>query len=168
MAELLTHVLVPYVVLTVLGWRFEFDQRWVPVAMGGAAIPDLSKVDLLVDHRTVEALVGHGFEWSPISSLAGVVVIGAAIALLFGDGVRRRAYTALLFGGASALVVDGLRAFADGRSNFWLYPIYWRPPTPSLYVTSDSRVTVVAVSVAVAVFLLDRYALGRHRNASPA
>ncbi|WP_284010334.1 hypothetical protein [Haloarcula pelagica] len=168
MAELLTHVLVPYVVLTALGWRVEFDRRWVPVAMGGAAIPDLSKVDLVVGAEAVESLVGHGFAWSPISSLGGVVVIGAAIALLFGDGLRRRAYAALLVGGTSALVVDGLRAFADGRSDFWLYPIYWRPPTPSLYVTADSRVTVLSVGVAVAVFLLDRYALGRHEDTSAA
>ncbi|MFC7076954.1 metal-dependent hydrolase [Haloarcula halophila] len=168
MAELLTHVLVPYVLLTIAGWRVEFDRRWVPVAMGGAAIPDLSKIAIVLDSKTVEQAIGHGFTWSPISSLAGVLVIGAAISLLFGDRLRRRAYAALLFGGTSALVVDGLRVFADGRSNFWLYPIYWRPPTPSLYVTSDSRVTVVAVSVAVAVFLLDRYVSASREHASTA
>lgn len=165
MAELLTHVLVPYVLLTVAGWRWEFDRRWIPVAMGGAAIPDLIKIELVVDSTVVESVVGHGFTWSPISSLGGVLVIGAGIALLFGDGLRRRAYAALLFGGFSALVLDGMRAFADGRSNFWLYPAYWRPPTPSLYVTSDSRVTALAVGVALVVFALDRFVFGREDSA---
>lgn len=164
MAELLTHVLVPYVLLTVAGWRWRLDRRWLPVAMGGAAMPDLSKVDLVVDSTVVESAVCHGFTWSPISSLGGVLVIGAGIALLFGDGFRRRAYAALLFGAISALLVDGMRMFADGRSNFWLYPIYWRPPTPNLYVTSDNRVTILAVSVALVVFALDRFVFAREES----
>lgn len=161
MAELLTHVLVAYVLLTVAGWRWEFDRRWVPVAMGGAAVPDLSKVDLVLSTRTVEAVVGHGFTWSPVSSIAGVAVVGAGIALLFGDGLRRRAWTFLVVGGTCSLVVDGLRVFADGHSTYWLYPIYWRPPTPSLYLTADSRVTLLAVGVAAAVYAADRTLVSR-------
>jgi hypothetical protein len=42
---------------------------------------------------------------------------------------------------------------------FWLYPIWWRPPTPNLYVSSDYRVTVVAVGVAVGVVAIDHFAI---------
>lgn len=161
MADLLAHVLVPYVLLTVAGWRIErLEKRWVVVAMGGAAVPDLVKVDLLVaDHLVSEAL-GVPFEYDPISSLGGVLVVAAAIAVLF-ERERRRAYAALVFGGATALVVDGLRVFADGRADFWLYPFtWWRPPTPSLYVTSDPTVTAVAVAAAAVAFLVDRWREG--------
>jgi hypothetical protein len=64
-------------------------------------------------------------------------------------------------GGLLSLVVDGLRAYADGHASFWLYPIWWRPPTPSLYVTSDPRVLGVSLAVVTAVFLADRYLTDR-------
>lgn len=49
MADLLTHVLVPYILLTVIGWRIDIPKRWIPVAMGwgGAAVPDLVKISLV-------------------------------------------------------------------------------------------------------------------------
>lgn len=156
MADLLTHVLVAYVVLTAASWVTEgVTERWVAVGMGGAAIPDLVKVELLVDDALVEGALGIPFAYAPIATLAGVVLLGGAIALLFAE--RQRAYAFLLAGGLSALVLDGLRAYADGRAGFWLYPLWWRPPTPSLYVTSDPRVLGVALAVAAGVFLVDRF-----------
>lgn len=158
MADLLTHVLVAYVLMTVASWRVEpIDQQWVVVAMGGAAIPDLVKVNVLVSARTVEHAVGIPFSYAPVSTLGGVVLVAGVIALAFGAGHRRRAYAFLVAGGGLSLVGDGLRTYADGTSSPWLYPFtWWRPPTPSLYVSSDVRVVVVALVVAAVVFLLDR------------
>lgn len=156
MADLLTHVLVPYILVTVAGWIVTVPKQWVPVAMGGAVIPDLVKIDLLLDADVVSQLLGTPFEYAPISSIAGVGVVAGVIALLFGDKNRRTAYGFLVFGGVTSLVLDGLRAFADGSAGFWLYPLWIRPPTPSLYVTSDVRVVIVAVAVALLVTLLDR------------
>jgi len=157
MAELLTHVLVPYLLLTPASWRFRWlRRRWIVIAMAGAAIPDLVKVDIVLDNALIESATGLPFSYAPISSLAGVLVIAGAIALLFAAR-SRRAYGYLLFGGFSSLALDGMRVFADGRADFWLYPLWWRPPTPSLYVTSDPRVTVLSVTAALAVFLADRY-----------
>lgn len=157
MAELLTHVLVPYLLLTPASWRFPgLRKRWIVIAMAGAAIPDLVKVGIVLDDGLIESATGLAFSYAPISSLAGVLVIAGAIAVLFA-GRSRRAYGSLLFGGFSSLALDGMRVFADGRADFWLYPLWWRPPTPSLYVTSDPRVTVVAVAAALAIFVTDRY-----------
>jgi len=160
MADLLTHVLIAYVLVTVARWRLSFPRHWVPVAMGGAAIPDLVKVNIPVESSLVEGVLGMGFSYGPISSLAGVVLLGGAIALAFDDDYRRRAYAFLVAGGICSLVVDGLRAYADGRADFWLYPIPWRPPTPSLYVTSDPRVLVFALVVAFVIFVVDRGIVG--------
>lgn len=158
MADLLTHVLVAYALLTVASWRVDVITRpWVAVGMGGAAIPDLTRVDLVLDETAVEALLRSDFAYAPIGTLAGVLVIGAAITAAFERRYWRRAYAFLLFGGFSALVLDGLRVYADGRAGFWLYPLWWRPPTPNLYVSSDPRVTALAILVAGAVFATDRW-----------
>jgi len=158
MADLLTHVLAAYVVLTVASWRVErITPSWVAVGMCGGAIPDLVKVDLVLDSMTVEGALGVPFTWSPVSTLGGVGLVAGAIALAFGPRYRRRAFGFLVAGGSLSLVVDGLRVYADGRAGPWLYPVtWWRPPTPSLYVTSDPRVLVVAVAVAALVFAADR------------
>jgi hypothetical protein len=156
MADLLTHVLAAYVLLTVAGWRVGWlEPRWVAVGMGGAAIPDLVKVERLVDEGLVQSALGLPFEYDPVSSLAGVLVVAGAITLFFGHA-RRRVYGLLVAGGFLSLVLDGLRVFVDGSSDFWLYPLWWRPPTPNLYVTADVRVVVVAVTVSAGVFVLDR------------
>jgi hypothetical protein len=161
MADLLTHVLAAYVVLTVASWQFDrLTRPWIVVGMAGAAIPDLVKVDLVVDDSVIEGLLGVPFNYAPISSLAGVILIGGAIALCFGDRYRRRAFGFLVAGGCLSLLTDGLRAYADGQAGFYLYPLWWRPPTPSLYVTSDPRVTVVVLVVGIGVFLADRYHTG--------
>jgi hypothetical protein len=157
MADLLTHVLAAYVLLTVAGWRIGWlEPRWVVVGMGGAAIPDLVKVERLVDEGVIQSVLGVPFEYDPVSSLAGVLVIAGAITLFFGQE-RRRVYALLAAGGLSSLVLDGLRVYVDGAADFWLYPLWWRPPTPSLYVTADARVVVVAVAVAAVVAVVDRY-----------
>ena len=157
MADLLTHVLAAYVLLTVAGWRIGWlEPRWVVVGMGGAAIPDLVKVERLVDEGVIQSVLGVPFEYDPVSSLAGVLVIAGAITLFFGQE-RRRVYALLAAGGLLSLVLDGLRVYVDGAADFWLYPLWWRPPTPSLYVTADARVVVVAVAVAAVVAVVDRY-----------
>jgi hypothetical protein len=157
MADLLTHVLVPYIILTIVGWRVDFPRRWIPVAMGGAAIPDLVKIEILVDAGTIEQLAGVPFSYAPISSLGGVLVISAGITVLFERRVYSRAYGFLLFGGVTSLILDGLRVFADGYAGFWLYPLWIRPPTPSWYVTSNPNVLLGTLATAGIVTLVDRH-----------
>jgi len=158
MADLLTHVLAAYVLLTVASWRIDaIGSEWTPVGMGGAAIPDLIKVGIVVDNGAIEGVIGVPFSYAPVSTLGGVLLIAGAITLAFERRYWRRAYAFLFVGGLASLVLDGLRAFADGNSNPWLYPFaWWQPPTPSLYVTSDPRVAVVGIVVAAVVFAVDR------------
>lgn len=159
MADLLTHVLVAYVVLTTLGWTVNgITQRWVVVGMGGAALPDLGKVSRLLDDRTVGEVLGVPFSYGPVSTVGGVCLVAGLVALAFRAQHRRRAYAFLLAGGALSLVGDGLRAFPDGSSTTWLYPVtWWRPPTPGLYVSSDPRVLAVVGLLAAVVFVVDRH-----------
>jgi hypothetical protein len=157
MADLLTHVLVAYVLVTVARWRVGFPRYWVPIAMGGAAIPDLVKVGLVIDDSIFQEFLGVPFSYAPISSLGGVVVVAAGITILFDREVWREVYGLLIFGGLTSLVVDGLRVFADGTGGFWLYPVWVQPPTPELYVSADPRVLAVVLSTTVVVTSVDYY-----------
>lgn len=155
MADALSHVLAAYVLLTIAGWHVEWlTRRWVAVGMCGAAIPDLVKVEFVVDEGVVQEVVGVPFQWFPLHTLWGVLLIAGAVALLFGQR-RRRAYAVLVAGGGSHLVLDGMRLYADGRASFLLYPLWWRPPTPNLYVSADWRVTVACVVCASLVYVVD-------------
>jgi hypothetical protein len=158
MADLLSHVLVAYVLFTLGGWRVEtVTARWVVVAMGGAAIPDLSKVNIVLSSRVVEEATGLPFSYAPFSTLGGVVLVAGIVSLLFAERHRRRAWGFLVAGGVAALVVDGLRLSIDGRASTLLYPLtWWGPPSPNLYLTSDPRVLGVALAAATVVFVLDR------------
>jgi hypothetical protein len=164
MADLLTHVLVPYILMTVFGWIREIPRELIPVTMGGAAIPDLVKVSILVDPGRLSELLGVPFSYSSISSLAGVLLVAGVIALLFDNESRKTVYGMLVFGGSTALVLDALRTFADGSAGFWLYPLWVRSPTPNLYVTSDPRVVIVAICVSLVVATIDRR---RRRTVDP-
>ena len=158
MADLLSHLLAAYVVLTVASWRVDWlDQRWVAVGMGGAAIPDLVKVDIVLDADLVENTLGIPFTYGPLSTLGGVVLVAGLITLAFDRRYWRRVFGLVTAGGMLSLVGDGLRTYADGTASAWLYPFTnWRPPTPSLYVSSDPRVLVVMVLIAAAVAVIDR------------
>ena len=158
MADLLTHLLVPYVLLTVASWRVDWlDQRWVVVGMGGAAIPDLVKTEIVLNEGIVETFLGVPFSYAPLSTLGGVLLVAGVITLAFEKHHWRRVFGLVTFGGVTSLLLDGLRVYADGRASAYLYPITnWRPPTPSLYVSSDPRVLVIALGIAGVVALVDR------------
>jgi hypothetical protein len=88
--------------------------------------------------------------------------------LLFERRWWRRVYTLLVIGGGVHIVLDGLRVWADGRASQWLFPFLpsYRPPTPSLYVTSDPRVPALVIAVSLLVFAADRYTFGDTTTAS--
>jgi len=169
MPDLLSHVLLAYAVLTVASWVVDpLSDEWVAVGVAGAAIPDLHKVQLVLGSGAIESALGVPFDIEAVGTVGGVLLVAGVVALCFGRN-RRRAYACLVAGGFTGIFFDGLRAYAGGRADFWLYPAPWRPPTPSLYVSSDPRVLGVALVVAGAVFALDRRVVGRDdgRTAQP-
>lgn len=160
MAESLSHVLVAFALCTAAGWGIGWlDRRWVAVGMVGAILPDLNRIDLLLDDAAVEQALGVPFDWGGLHTLGGVLLLAAVGAVLFGRAYeRRRAFLLLVAGGSSHLVIDAVKAWADGSNGAYLYPLsWWRNPTPGWYVSADRHVVVVAVVVAGAVWLVDRY-----------
>lgn len=157
MADLLSHVLLVYAGCTVASWYRPIPDRWIAVAMIGAVLPDLDRIDLIVSSATLEAALGVPFDYGALSTLGGGLVLAGIGAMVVADR-HRRAFAALLAGALSSFLVDGVKAYADGAAGAWLYPFTWaRHPTPSLYVSSDPTVLAVAVSVAAVVLAIDRY-----------
>lgn len=166
MADLLSHVLFAFALFTVAGWGVEWLQpRWVAVGTAGAVIPDLDQAAILVDESVLSGTLGLPFAWGAVHTTGGVLLLAAAGALLFEAGTRRRrAFGLLTAGGVLHLAVDATKTWADGASGVSLYPFsWWRTPTPGLYAPADRRVVVIAVVVAGAVWLADRYLVPARR-----
>jgi membrane-bound metal-dependent hydrolase YbcI (DUF457 family) len=162
MSEWLTHVFVAYSLLTLASWRLDWlDERWIAVGVVGSILPDFSRLDLLVDADTVTAVLGIPFEWGAIHTLAGVVLLAGIGAVLFDRRHEQvRAFGLLCAGGALHILVDVPQPYADGQTltNRYLYPLPpWRLPIPGVYVSPDRWLAVVSLTVAVAVFLANRY-----------
>lgn len=161
MPELLTHVLAAYVLATALSFHYDWlSPKYVTVAMVGAIVPDLSRMDLLVSDDWISAFFGIPFDWSGVHTLGGSLVVCAIGALLVGSRYRKPVFALLVLGMLSHLVLDGLLLNPSGYS----YAIFWpltsyHPPTPGLYLSSDRWPALVSAIAAAVVWYL-RY--GRH------
>lgn len=159
MADLLSTLLVTAAVLTVLGWRVPWiGPRWVAIAIGGAIIPDLGRLSLVVEATTVEGVLGLPFAYHAVETLGGVLLVAGLITVAFERSLWSRVYASLVGGGLVHLVLDSLRVYASGRAGEWLFPLVpgYRPPAPNLFVSSDPAVLGVAFVVAGGVLLTDR------------
>ncbi len=167
MADLLTHVLVAYAVFTVLSWYVErLTPKWVAIGAIGSMVPDLNRIGMFVSEVRVESLLGVGFRFGALSTLAGAVILCGIGAMLF---ARKRRYAFVVLGGGALthLLVDAVKAWADGQAAAWLYPVtWWRHATLSLYVSADWWMAVGAVFVAGAVWVCDRFWIGSADAAS--
>ena len=162
MAEWVTHVCLGYALFTVVGWFVGWvDDKWVAVGVVGSVLPDLNRLGLLISGETITAVTGIPFRWGGLNSIGGALLLSAIGAVLFATAKQQRRGFLLLFSGALGhLVVDLPQPYADGRmlTQQYLFPFpAWRPPTPGWYVSADRWVAVVALTVAVVVFLADRY-----------
>lgn len=160
MAEVLTHVLVAYVVFTIASWwSNRIEPQWVVVAMVGAILPDLDQLDLVLDADTITTALGIPFGWGALHTIGGVMLLSGIGALLF--TTRRQqvmAFLMLLGGGITHLALDAVKAWGDGYNGVYLYPFsWWRNPTPGWYVSADRWVLVLTAILAFVVFVLDRH-----------
>ncbi|ELY95773.1 membrane-bound metal-dependent hydrolase [Natrialba hulunbeirensis JCM 10989] len=156
MAELLSHVLIAYVLFTVASWRLEWlTKRWVAIGMIGALLPDLNRIGMFVDDATIETTLGVPFGIDALHTLGGVILLSGIGALVLTEA-HKRGFGVLLAGALTHLLTDGLKAYADAEAGAWLYPFTWyRHPTPNLYVSADQGVVLVTGLLAIAIFLVD-------------
>ncbi|MFB6299022.1 MAG: metal-dependent hydrolase [Halobacteriales archaeon] len=154
----MTHVLVVYSLgAVVAGIIDSVPDRFVPVGMIGAILPDLSKLNLLVDPERLTAIFGVPFSWLPLHRLGGTLVVAALGALVFDRSERRLAGGFLLGGALTQYPLDAMIKRANGLSPPYLYPFtWWQPPAGGLYLSSDLWPILPAATLAVGVWLWRR------------
>ena len=158
MAELFTHVLVGFILATVASWRWEWiTTPMVTVAMVGAALPDLKRVDLVVPVETVEAVVGLSFSWTPLHRVGGTAVLIAVGAFLVPKRLRRGVALLLVIGATSHYLLDFALYTPSGWSNTMLWPL-WDAlvPVGGVYLSSDQWPVVVTAVIAGGVWIIDQ------------
>jgi hypothetical protein len=158
MPDLLTHALGAYTLATLISRRYAWlTPQYVTVAMAGAFIPNLTKIDLVLPSERVEALLGVPFDWLGLHTLGGAVVSVAIGVVLMGSEHRRRVAALLGLCAGSHLLADALLKKAPGHS----YHVFWplsavEPPTPGLYLSTDPQPTIVMAVVAGVVYVATR------------
>ena len=156
MPDLLTHALVAYVFAAVVVRSDRVHDRYVPVAMVGGVAPDAMKLSVVL-HRSIGEIAGAPYSTWGIHTLGGVLVLAGLGALTIRAADRAAAAVTLAAGGTSHLLLDAFVIRADGVAPPYLFPFSgWLPPAGNLYASSDVWPAVVALSVAVPVWLLRR------------
>ena len=157
-AELLTHVLVAYVIATASSLRYPWiTPPYVTMAMIGAMFPDLNRIGLFLPEWTVEAILGVPFSWGATHTGGGSLVIVTIGALLVPARIRWRVFAMLLLGMVSHHALDLLLWFPSG----YAYPALWpltshALPAGNLYLSTDRWPAVLAAAVAALVWYVVR------------
>ena len=157
-ADVLTHVLVGYVIGTLLTFRAEsLGPAHVALVVIGALSPDFVKIQLLFPDGFVAWTLGVPFSWSPLHTVAGSVLVIGLGSLLVAPAQRKRALALLAVGALSHHVLDLLLLTPTGESYALLWPLLeYRFPSADLYLSSDRWPAVVAGCCALVVWLVDR------------
>lgn len=166
MPDLLTHVLVGYVLGALLTTRATgFSKAMTTVVMLGALLPDLTKIQLIISDAQMEAALGLPFAWRALHTFGGVLVTASIGSLLVGAANRRRVLVFLLVGAVSHLILDSLLVKPSG----YAAPLWWPFittgfPTPGLYVSYDRWPALIAGTLAAATYLRLHHWPARHRE----
>lgn len=156
MTDLLTHVLVAYVLGVAVVETTGAGDRLVPVAMVGAVVPDLLRFTVPLGVAR-GAVAGVPYSTWGVHTLGGVVVLAGLGALTVRRSDRRAAFGALVGGGVGHLLLDVLVVRVDGEGPPYLFPVTdWLPPAGNVYTSADLWPLAVAVAVAVPVWLWRR------------
>lgn len=154
--DLLAHALVAFTVSLVVSWRVNWiTQPYVTVCMAGAFIPDLAKIDLVLENMLIEQILGIPFDWFALHTGGGAMLSVLIGGLIVVPRERLRVLAMLSLGAVSHLLADALLITPSGRS----YPILWpltrfTPPTPGLYLSTQPEPMVIAAGIAIGVWIL--------------
>lgn len=158
MPDLVTHVLVGFVLATVLSW---YDGRvtapFVTVAMAGAIAPDLNRIALLLPEVVVTTMFEIPWSWTPFHRAGGTLLVVAVTAALVGPDHRRLAFAVLAVGAASHYALDVLLYRPSGLTRPLLWPFLDRRfAVDGFLVSTDRWPAAVASLLAFVVWLFDR------------
>lgn len=156
MPDLLTHVLIAYVVGTAAVWWTDSPDRYLPVVLVGAAAPDAMKATVLLKAAAGTAF-GISYSFWGLHTLGGVAVLCGIGALTLRASDRRVGFWFLCAGGVSHLLLDLFVVRVDGVASPYLFPVSgWLPPAANLYTSADVWTIPVALALALPVWATRR------------
>lgn len=163
LADLLTHVIVGYFVGTVLSWKYDrIRSAHVTMLMIGAALPDLVRINILINSNRVSQLTGLPFSWTPLHRLGGLLVVIAIISLMVNIGNKKLTFKLLGIGAATHLFIDALMITSSGYSSAMFWPFLdYRLPTPGLYISSDIHLAIISIWIGSIIWYIDAYKFER-------
>jgi len=146
MPDWTTHVLLAWSLATILGFRFkQFSQKNVAIVILGALIPDIYKLNLVLD--------SFGFNvqsfLTPIHLPIGSLLIAAIISLFFIE--KRLIFLFLAIGIGIHYVLD-LLLFSGGMEIF--YPFSTLKFQIGIISVTDLNITILSIILASIVFLV--------------
>ena len=158
MPDLLSHAFIAYTLCTLLALRYTWlTPQYVTIGMAGAFIPDIAKIDLLLDSNSVAAVLDAPFDWFAIHTLGGALAAVLVGTVLAAHSERRRVFALLALGAGSHLVADALLLKASGLSSPLLWPLTHAPiPTPGFYRSTDVWPSIVTGVAALVTWYLVR------------
>lgn len=147
MPDWLTHILTPWILCQILGMKFKvFDHKNTIVVMVGALIPDIVKVELLLEFFDINTRFLY-----PLHTPAGSLVLTAVISMMFEKS--RLVFSLLVLGVSTHFALDLLIGHVSGGM-LLLFPFGWEEYQMGLIQSVDYCVSVVTVLTASAIYLI--------------
>ena len=155
MADLLTHVLMAYIVAKLLSLRYEWiTSPYLTAAMLGGVLPDLNRIDLLLSADTIEAVTGLPFSWGGLHRGGPVFVLALIIAYLVQRPYRKRVFTLIALGVGLHLVSDLFLGSGLAPSYALMWPLSgWEPVVPGFFNSRDIRIAPMFMVLSAATWV---------------
>ena len=150
MPDWVTHIVVAWTLCRVLSFKFkEFNSANTLIVITGALIPDISKVVLGLSLLGIDA----SDYFATIHLPTGSIIVAGIFSLLFPE--KKKAFLFLGLGILTHYILDSLLEHVSGGI-YLLFPFSWWQWQLELTTSSDYWITLLAVSIAVLVYLIGR------------
>lgn len=154
MGDLMTHVLIAYIIAKLLSIRYPWiTTPYVTAAMVGGVLPDLNRIELILPAETIEGALGVPFSWSGLHRGGPVAAMVLICGYLVPSCHRTRVILMVAMGAGVHLVMD-LFLEPTGPSFAVLWPLTtWEPVLPGIYSSRDVRITPAFMVLAALTWL---------------
>lgn len=158
-ADVLTHVLVGYIIGMLLSFKYEWmGPAHVTLVVIGALSPDFMKVGLFFRDEFVASVLGVPFSWAPLHTFVGSVLVICLATLLLAPEYRKAAIVLITLGVTSHHVLDILLLTPSSYAYAGFWPIFdYRPPSGGLYLSTDRWPLLVAGTISVLLWIVGHY-----------
>ena len=151
MPDWFAHILVAYVLCSILGIKFKvFSKENTAIVMVGALIPDMVKVGLIFDFLGMDV-------WdfiAPLHTPVGSMLSAALFSLLF--EARKRIFSLLILGASTHLALDFLLMHVSGGM-LLLFPFSWGKWQLGVIQCDNYYVALIALLLACVIYIISKY-----------